>query len=192
MEPLTPALPAVEPSLTIIAMTTTEGGLLVRDATPRDIQAITDIYAYAVTHTVATLDTDEPTITSQTEWFQHHDSRHPVIVAVQGGTVVGWASLSIWSAKAGYAGTAEASVYVSPQHHRLGIGEELLRTIVERARSIGLHVVVARISSTNDTSLRLVRRLGFCQVGTMKESGYKFGDYIDVEILQLILDRPRT
>ena len=160
----------------------------IRDATFADIPAITAIYAYAVLNTVAALDTDEPTIASQTEWFKHHDNHHPVLVAVRAGEVVGWASLSAWSAKRGYDGTAEASVYVSPSHTNSGIGTRLLRALIQRASTIGLHSIIARISSTNETSLRLTRRCGFSDVGTMKESGFKFGGYVDVEVLQLILN----
>ena len=160
----------------------------IHDATAEDIPSLTRIYAHAVMHTVATLDTEEPTVESQTEWFKHHDQRHPVIVAMRAGEVVGWASLSQWSAKRGYDGTAEASVYISPAHTNCGIGTELLRALIERARVIGLHSIIARISSTNETSLKLTRRCGFSDVGTMKESGFKFGSYVDVEVLQLILE----
>jgi L-amino acid N-acyltransferase YncA len=160
----------------------------IRDARFADIPAITRIYAHAVANTVATMDTDEPTLAKQTEWFRHHDERHPVLVATSSNEVVGWASLSAWSDKGGYRGTAEASVYLSPEYHRKGIGTELLQALVRRARAIGLHLLVARISSTNETSLRLARNCGFSDVGTMKESGYKFGGYVDVVVLQLILD----
>ena len=170
----------------------TSPDLSIRDANLADIPSITRIYAHAVMHTVATLDTEEPTVATQTEWYRHHDERHPVLVAVSGNTVVGWASLSEWSTKAGYSGTAEASVYVSPECHRQGIGTSLLQTLSSRARDVGLHVVVARISSTNETSLRLARRCGFRHVGTMKESGFKFGAYVDVDVLQLIPASPRT
>ncbi len=159
----------------------------IRDATLEDIPAITAIYAQAVLHTLATLDTEEPTIASQTEWFRHHDDRHPVIVAVKDLEIVGWASLSEWSPRKGYSGTAEASVYVSPAYHRQGIGAELLRTIIARARSLGLHMLLARISSSNVVSIRLTEHCGFSRIGTMKEAGIKFGAYVDVEMLQMIL-----
>jgi phosphinothricin acetyltransferase len=167
----------------------TEAGLSVRGATVADIPAITSIYAHAVANTVATLDTDEPTIASQTAWFHHHDSRHPVLVAEQAGEVIGWASLSEWSPKLGYRDTAEASVYVSPRHHGKGIGTLLLCALVERARAIGLHAVIGRISSTNEVSLRLTRQCGFSDVGTMHEVGEKFGHPVDVVILELVLRR---
>jgi len=110
------------------------------------------------------------------------------LLPCQAGEVVGWASLSAWSTKRGYDGTAEASVYISPAHANRGIGTRLLQALIERARVIGLHSIVARISSTNEISLRLTRRCGFSDVGTMNESGFKFGAYVDVVMLQLILD----
>ncbi len=168
-------------------MSTTE--IALRDATEDDIPAITSIYAHAVRHTVATLDIAEPSVDDQTEWFRRHDERHPVIVAVQHGNVVGWASLSDWSPKRGYRDTAEASVYVAHEHRGLGTGGRLLRQLVTQARNVGLHVLVARIASTNAVSLGLVARHGFCPVGTMQQAGHKFGNYIDVAIWQLILDR---
>ncbi len=168
------------------------GDVAIRDATPADIPDITAIYRHAVLNTVATLDTDEPTVESQTEWFHHHDSQYPVIVAVRNHEVVGWASLSKWSAKKGYRTTAEGSVYVSPDQRNRGIGSMLLQALISRARSAGLHVIVARISTSNQTSIRLVMRHGFVSVGTMKEVGIKFGDYVDVEVLQLLLDETRA
>lgn len=163
---------------------------VIRDATRADIPAITAIYAHAVLNTVATLDTEEPTVASQTEWFEHHDARHPVVVVSCGGEILGWASLSAWSAKGGYRDTVEASVYVSPEHHGEGLGAQLLHALVQRARSLGLHVVVARISTSNHVSMHLAERCGFVRVGTMRQSGFKFGDWVDVEVLQLILGAP--
>lgn len=158
----------------------------IRNATTVDIPAITAIYAHAVLNTVATLDTDEPTIESQTQWFRHHDERHPVLVAEQEGQVVAWASLSDWSTKEGYRTTVEASVYVAPEYHDHGIGTRLLLALIERARAGDVHVIVARISSTNLKSIRLATRCGFSHVGTMREAGFKFGNYVDVELLQFI------
>jgi len=166
----------------------TASALVIRDATPGDIPSITAIYAHAVMHTVATLDTDEPTIASQSEWFRHHDERHPVIVGTVAGEVVGWASLSEWSPRTGYRNTAEASVYISPRHQSRGFGAALLEAIVDRARAVGLHLLVARIATTNEVSLRLTRRAGFTDVGTMREVGFKFENYVDVAVLQMLLD----
>ena len=159
----------------------------VRDATLHDLPALTSIYAHAVEHTTATMDTSTPTLESQAEWFQHHDERHPVLVAVLNGEVVGWASISAWSDRGGYRDTAEASVYVTPERHGQGIGKMLMMELVKRARLIGLHVLVAQITTDNQTSLNLTRGVGFEDVGTMREVGHKFGMPVDVQLLELLL-----
>jgi L-amino acid N-acyltransferase YncA len=142
--------------------------LMIRDALPEDIPAITSIYAHAVANTVATLDTDESTIASQTEWFEHHDTMHPVIVVVRDGAIPRWASLSEWSPKKGYYTTAEASRYLAPTDHGKGIGNALAQQLIRHSHTLGLNVLAARIASSNDASLRLARGCGFVDVGTMK------------------------
>jgi L-amino acid N-acyltransferase YncA len=142
--------------------------LMIRDALPEDIPAITSIYAHAVANTVATLDTDEPTIASQTEWFDHHDTIHPVIVAVRDGAIPGWASLSEWSPKKCYYTAAEASEYLAPTDHDRRIGNALAQELIRHSRTLGLNVLAARIASSNDASLRLARGCGFVDVGTVK------------------------
>ena len=160
----------------------------VRDATPHDLPALTAIYAHAVEHTTAAMDISTPTLESQEEWFRHHDERHPVLVAELEGEVVGWASISAWSARGGYRDTAEASVYVMPERHGQGIGKTLLMELVRRARLIGLHVLVAQVSTTNQTSLNLTRGVGFEDVGTLREVGKKFGMPVDVQVLEMLLN----
>ena len=58
---------------------------------------------------------------------------------------------------------------------------------MKRARLIGLHVLVAQISTTNQTSLNMARDVGFEDVGTLREVGHKFGMPVDVQILEMLL-----
>jgi L-amino acid N-acyltransferase YncA len=162
----------------------------VRDATSHDLPALTAIYKHAVEHTTATMDTSTPTLESQAEWFRHHDERHPVMVAELNGEVVGWASISAWSDRGGYRDTAEASVYVTPERRGQGIGKTLIKELVKRASLIGLHVLLARVATTNQTSLNMARSIGFEDVGTMREVGYKFGKPVDVQLLEMLLHDP--
>lgn len=161
--------------------------LHIRDATTKDIPAITEIYRHAVLQTVATMDTEEPTAEKQTASFRRHGGRFPVLVAEEGSDIVGWASLSPWMERGAYTYTSEASVYVALARQGSGIGTLLAESLLERATRLNYHVVIARVVSTNDTSYRLFRRLGFQDVGTIRQVGYKFGRWIDMRVLQLIV-----
>src|SRR5438093_1274607 len=85
-----------------------------------DLQAITDIYNEAILTTTATFDTEPKTVDERRAWLGSHDPRHPILVAVVNGEVVGWASISKWSERPAYADTAETSFYVKAEHRGRG------------------------------------------------------------------------
>uniref|UniRef100_UPI003221B93B GNAT family N-acetyltransferase n=1 Tax=Microbacterium sp. TaxID=51671 RepID=UPI003221B93B len=116
-------------------------------------------------------------------------SGYPVLVAVdQGDTVVGYASFGDWRAFDGYRHTVEHSVYVRSDQRGGGIGRALMLTLIERARRLGKHVMVAGVEAGNEGSLRLHERLGFEHAGTLRQVGTKFGAWLDLTFLQLTLD----
>lgn len=160
----------------------------IRRAALKDLAAITEIYNEAILQTVATFDTRPKTVEDQKPWFTDHDSTHPILVAVQDGLVVGWASLSKWSDRCAYSGTAEVSLYVKKEHQGKGIGRKLLKTLVAKGEKTGLHTVIARITEDNEASLKLFKSEGFELVGVMREVGRKFGKLLDVNVMQKIYD----
>jgi L-amino acid N-acyltransferase YncA len=158
--------------------------LSLRDAREADVPALAEIYNEAVRNTVATFDTEPRSIDAQREWLRHHDSAHPVLVAEREGEVVGWASLTPWSDRRAYDGTAEVSFYVRAEVQGRGIGRALLSTLVARADALKLHALLARIADGNAVSIHLHESVGFRPAGVMKEVGYKFGRWIDVHLLE--------
>ena len=116
-----------------------------------------------------------------------HSGVYPVVVADEGGEVVGFASLSPYRPRPGYATAVEDSIYVAADHRGKGIGRALLSEAVEMARTHGFHSIVARVSATQQASVALHRACGFDFVGVEREIGRKFGRWIDVAILQLLL-----
>lgn len=164
----------------------------IRRARLADAPAITDIYNEAILTTTATFDTEPKSVEERTQWLQSHDDRHPVLVAVVDGNVVGWASLTPWSPRRAYDDTAETSFYVHSAHRRSGIGRQLKDALIEEARRLRYHSLIARIAEGSNESLRLNASAGFVRVGTLKEVGRKFGRLLDVHIMQKMLDDQDT
>ncbi|CAN5464726.1 GNAT family N-acetyltransferase [soil metagenome] len=160
--------------------------LQIRPATENDIPAITDIYNEAIEFGTATFDTDKKTIAERLVWFKNHDSSHPIIVAVIENNVIGWASLSRWSERAAYDSTAEVSVYVHKDFRDKGTGKRLMEIITIEGEKAGLHSLISRITEGNEKSIYLHDRLGFENVGILKEVGKKFGRYLSVHIMQKV------
>ncbi|MBX3744257.1 MAG: N-acetyltransferase [Verrucomicrobiae bacterium] len=165
--------------------------VLIRPAAFDDCPAILAIYNDAVLHTTASYDFEPRSLDHRQAWFlDHQRTGFPIYVAEHDGTVLGWSSLSRFHDRAGFRFTAEVSVYIAAPHRGRGLGSLLLPPLIESARAIGLHVLVAAIDASNEPSLRLHRRFGFQPAGQLREVGHKFGRWLDVAYLQLILPLP--
>ena len=159
----------------------------IRRAALSDAAAIAEIYNEAILTTTATFDTEPKSIEERRRWLETHDHRHPVVVAEFDGTVVGWASLSRWSDRCAYDDTAETSFYVHSRFRGRGMGRNLKEAIIDEARRLGYHTLIARVAEGSAESLHLNESVGFVHVGTLKEVGWKFGRRLDVHILQKML-----
>jgi phosphinothricin acetyltransferase len=160
-----------------------------RLANRSDAGAIAEIYNEAIATTTATFDVESRSAEDRAAWLETHDERHPVFVAEVDGVVVGWACLSAWSDRTAYAGTGEVTYYVLSQYRGRGIGRHLQEALIAHAKAHGFHTLIERITAGNDASVRLCEAAGFERVGTMKEVGFKFGELLDVHVLQKMLNK---
>jgi phosphinothricin acetyltransferase len=158
----------------------------IRKAKSADIPAITEIYNEAILHTTATFDLEPKTVASQRKWFKAHSARNPILVAEINSNVIGWASLSEYSSRCAYADTVELSLYIKAGFRNRGIGKKLMQAVLDDGQSVGLHTVISRIAGGNEISVHLHKQFHFEEVGVMKEVGKKFGELLDVYIMQKI------
>jgi phosphinothricin acetyltransferase len=161
--------------------------LLVRPATPADLPAVDAIYNHYVTTSTCTFQTIPGTLDERLAWFQAHDAAHPVTVALFEAEIVGWGSLSVYNPRQAYTRTVEDSVYVRHDHHRRGVGRALLADLLDRARALGHHTVIAGIAGSEAASVALHESFGFVEKGRLAELGYKLGRWVDVLYLQKMI-----
>ncbi|VVE76200.1 GNAT family N-acetyltransferase [Pandoraea captiosa] len=163
--------------------------LTIRDATDADLPVIRDIYNDAVAHTTAIWNDVLVDLDNRREWLAARRQRgYPVIVAECDGTTIGYASFGDWRAFDGYRHTVEHSIYVDKRARGAGAGEALMRALIERARALNVHVMIAAIEAQNAPSIRLHEKLGFRTVGTFGEVGTKFGRWLDLTCMELRVD----
>lgn len=160
-----------------------------RLATVEDAEAIRTIYNREVLGSTVTFDMVARTLEDQLAWMDAHSGAHPAVVAVDDEDQVrGFGSLSPYRPRAAYRTTVEDSVYVAQDTQGGGVGKGLLSELVRLAGSHGFHAVIGRIVGGHEASIGLHRACGFEIVGTEREVGRKFGKWLDVVVMQRLVD----
>lgn len=159
----------------------------IRKAHDLDLKQITEIYNWAVQNTVATFDLEKRTEEKANQWFiVHQNPYYPLLVAEKDSRILGWASISPFHPRPAYKSSGEFSIYISPEFQGLGLGKKLLEALCQRAEELGYHTLLGLITGTNKVSLTLAAKLGFEETGRYREVGQKFGQILDVVVVQRI------
>ncbi|MBB4007247.1 GNAT family N-acetyltransferase [Allorhizobium taibaishanense] len=162
---------------------------LIRDAHEADLPAIVDIYNHAVEHTTAIWNEVLIDLDNRRVWLEQRRARgFPVLVAEVDGKVAGYASYGDWRIFDGYRHTVEHSVYVDKDHQGRGIGKALMQALIARATTAKVHVMIAAIEAGNTASIALHERLGFRLVGIHRQVGTKFGRWLDLAAMELLIE----
>ncbi len=150
----------------------------IRPAEEKDLEAITAIYNQGVEERW-NAQMNPVSMKERAKWMkkEHPADKFPIFVAESDGSVIGWASINQYhSNKKGFRSTGEVSYYVHKDVRRRGVGEALLRYLLECAPSYGFHHVIAVLLSHNLASVGMLEKCGFKHWGTMPDvvdmSGY--------------------
>jgi L-amino acid N-acyltransferase len=163
----------------------------IRPAHSGDARGILAIVNDAIDNTTSIWTEHPRTLAEQSRWLATKEADgFPVFVAADGDVVAGWASYGPFRPYPGYRHTVENSVYVAATHRRQGIARRLMHDLVDDARARGLHAMVGAVDATNAASIALHTALGFREVARMPEVGTKFGRWLDLVLLQLLLEPP--
>lgn len=153
----------------------------IRPAELEDLPSIVEIYNEAGVATTASYDLEPVTVEERTEWFERLRSRnHPVLVLVKDGEIVGYANYGPFRDKDAYRHTVEHSLYVAAPHRASGAGRMLMGALLDHARGHGVHTMVGVLDAENAASRAFHARMGFEEVGVLREVGFKFGRWLDV------------
>ncbi len=164
--------------------------IALRDSTAADIPAIARIYGHWVRHGSGSFETEPP---EEAEMARRREAvlagGYPYLVAVDAaGAVIGYAYVSAYRPRRAYRFTVENSIYVAPDAGRRGIGQLLLKALVERSTALGFRLMVAVIGdSGNAGSIGLHAACGFEHAGRLPAIGWKHGRWLDCVLMTLPL-----
>ncbi len=160
----------------------------IRNATEADLPQLLEIYNDVIINTTAVYDYEPHTLEMRKQWFETKQQQgFPVFVAIDGNEIAGFSSFGPFRAWAGYRFSVENSIYVSKNHRGKGIAKLLMPPLIEAAKTLGMHTIIAGVDATNEASIKLHEQFGFVETAHMKEVGFKFDKWLDLKFLQLII-----
>ena len=167
---------------------------VLRPSTEADLPAIQAIYAHAVLHGTGTFETEVPDLAEMTRRRAEVLSRGlPFLVAELDGEVTGYAYANYFRPRLAYRYCLEDSIYLAPTAQGKGLGKLLLAELIARCEAAGGRQMLAVIGDAeNKGSVGLHTALGFSHTGVLKSSGWKFGRWLDVVLMQRQLGQGDT
>ena len=162
----------------------------VRPGQVDDLEQLNELYNHYIRETPITFDIEPWTMDQRHEWFSHYalTGRHRLVVGVEDGRVLGYASSSKYRPKQAYETSVESSIYLLPDAAGQGVGTALYKALFDALAGEDLHRAYAGVTLPNPASIALHQRFGFRRVGTYTEQGRKFGRYWDVDWFEKPLD----
>ncbi len=164
---------------------------LIRSAKPTDLPEMLDIYNDIILHTTAVYSYRPHSLEMRRQWYETKlKDNYPVFVAEEDGHVTGFSTIGPFRVWPAYKYTVENSVYVAAGSRGKGIGKLLMQPLIDACQERNLHAIIAGIDAGNEASIRLHQSFGFEEVAHFRQVGYKFGRWLDLKFLELLLDTP--
>ncbi len=153
---------------------------------------ILDIFNDAIRKTTALYEYQPRSFEFMQQWLVNkQQGNYPILgLLSESGSLMGFSSYGPFRPFPVYKYTVEHSVYVRADFRGQGVGEALLRALIQEAKLQDYHVMVGGIDSQNKASIALHEKLGFTLSGKLPQVGYKFDGWLDLCFYQLVLDTP--
>lgn len=152
-----------------------------------DAASVADIYNASIDEGDATFDEVHWDSENVTAMVENYGDKECLLVLDDAG-IKGFGIVKKYSDRPGYRLTCETAVYLKRDEVGKGYGTALKQEIIDECKELGHHHLVAKIFSDNERSIKYNEKLGYEVVGRQKEVGVKNGKWVDITIMQLILD----
>lgn len=154
-------------------------GMRIRAASPDDAAELLEIYAPYVRETAISFECEVPPLEEFRERITATLARYPYIAAVSGGVLLGYAYCGAFSARAAYAHSAEATIYVRRGERGRGIGRKLYETLEAAAKTQNVRNLYADAAYPDAEdeyltfdSIRFHERMGWRVAGKFTKGNY--------------------
>lgn len=179
-------------SVVVLAMRQNQPMLSIRPATIADLPEVAEIYRHYVINSTATFDLEPLSVDGWERKLQSIvDGGRPFLVLVDEAEgvreILGYAYLGVFRGRAGWAFTAEDSIYLRPDAGGRGLGTRLLSALLDAVDPSVTRNIMAMVSDEVPESVALHQNLGFVEVGRSAGVGRKFDRWVGCVYLQFVV-----
>ena len=160
----------------------------IRPATEADAQALVNIYNPYIKDTLITFEYTEVSAEEFAGRIRKVlEGGYPYLVAEENDRILGYSYATQFRTRAAYRFTVETTIYLDRSAAGKGIGTSLYGALLDELRKRKFHLAIGGITLPNPPSQALHEKLGFKQVASFHEVGYKFDQWVDVGFWELKL-----
>jgi len=166
----------------------------IRSANPEDAKELLKIYAYYVTDTAISFETEVPSEEEFKLRIEEVLKSYPFIVACKDDEILGYAYLHSFVGRKAYELSAETTIYLNPDKKKMGIGKKLYSVLedIAKAQNItNLYSCIGYVDKEdeylNNNSVQFHEHIGFRMVGKFENCGHKFGRWYHMVWMEKII-----
>lgn len=166
----------------------------IRSANPEDAKELLKIYAYYVTNTAISFETEVPSEEEFKLRIEEVLKSYPFIVACKDDEILGYAYLHSFVGRKAYELSAETTIYLNPDKKKMGIGKKLYSVLedIAKAQNItNLYSCIGYVDKEdeylNNNSVQFHEHIGFRMVGKFENCGHKFGRWYHMVWMEKII-----
>ena len=166
----------------------------IRFAKPEDAKELLKIYAYYVTDTAISFETEVPSEEEFKLRIEEVLKSYPFIVACKDDEILGYAYLHSFVGRKAYELSAETTIYLNPDKKKMGIGKKLysvLEDIAKEQNITNLYSCIGYVDKEdeylNNNSVQFHEHIGFRIVGKFENCGHKFGRWYHMVWMEKII-----
>ena len=164
---------------------------VIRLINPDDARSTLEVYRPYVESTAISFEYDVPSLEEWKKRIENISTEYPWLVCEHDQEIIGYAYGSKHRYRTAYSWSAESTVYVEERFHRKGVARILYETLFALLRLQGYVNVYAGVTVPNPKSEAFHLSMGFYEVGTFRNIGFKHGAWHDTRWFQLhLVDHP--
>ena len=168
----------------------------IRSANPEDAKELLKIYAYYVTDTAISFETEVPSEEEFKLRIEEVLKSYPFIVACKNDEILGYAYLHSFVGRKAYELSAETTIYLNPDKKKMGIGRKLYSVLEDIAKAQNITNLYSCIGYVdredeylNNNSAQFHEHIGFRMVGKFENCGHKFGRWYHMVWMEKIIGK---